>query len=162
MKLVIHTQYKENYAAHNEDYVHGVSDTYWKFKGGDTYVIERLTNIDGVASIKATVDSVRDLIEYEGEASMEYILDWVIMDDAEEVCESWETPIILFRELDGWEATKVTDNRVDGWMRSEILEKRERWTMLPSDRKDYMSTFVMNDGQIVDYKDLAQWFKKAA
>ena len=38
-KLVIQTQYKENYAAHNEDYVHGVSEAYWKFKGGSTYVL---------------------------------------------------------------------------------------------------------------------------
>ena len=38
-KLVIQTQYKENYAAHNEDYVHGVSEPYWKFKGGETFVV---------------------------------------------------------------------------------------------------------------------------
>ena len=34
MKLVINTQYRENYAAHNEDFVPGVSQDYWKFKGG--------------------------------------------------------------------------------------------------------------------------------
>ena len=38
MKLVIETQCKENYAAHNEHYVHGVDTPYWKFKGGSTYI----------------------------------------------------------------------------------------------------------------------------
>ena len=38
--LVIQTQYRENYAAHNEDYVHGVSEPYWKFKGGSTYFVD--------------------------------------------------------------------------------------------------------------------------
>ena len=39
MKLVINTQYRENYAAHNEDFVPGISENYWKFKGGSTYVV---------------------------------------------------------------------------------------------------------------------------
>ena len=34
--LVIHTQYRENYAFCNEGYVHGTSEAYWKFKGGST------------------------------------------------------------------------------------------------------------------------------
>lgn len=33
MKLIINTQYCENYAAHNEDFVPGKSEDYWKFKG---------------------------------------------------------------------------------------------------------------------------------
>ena len=36
--LVIQTQYRENYAAHNENYEHGVDEPHWKFKGGTTYV----------------------------------------------------------------------------------------------------------------------------
>ena len=43
LNLIIQTQYKENYAAHDEDYVHGVSESYWKFKGGSSYLI---TDID--------------------------------------------------------------------------------------------------------------------
>ena len=32
LNLIIQTQYKENYAAHDEDYVHGVSAPHWKYK----------------------------------------------------------------------------------------------------------------------------------
>ena len=44
MKLLINTQYKENYAWHNEDYVHGVSEPYWKYKGGSAYVLENVVS----------------------------------------------------------------------------------------------------------------------
>ena len=42
--LVIQTQYRENYAAHNEDYKHGIDEPYWKFKGGSTYFVTNLTS----------------------------------------------------------------------------------------------------------------------
>ena len=42
--LVIQTQYRENYAAHNEDYKHGIDEPYWKFKGGSTYFVTDLTS----------------------------------------------------------------------------------------------------------------------
>ena len=41
MKLVIHTQFKENYGAHDWD-GKGECPQYWKFKGGSTYVVEVL------------------------------------------------------------------------------------------------------------------------
>ena len=39
MKLVIHTQFKENYGAYDWD-GKGECPQYWKFKGGSTYVVE--------------------------------------------------------------------------------------------------------------------------
>ena len=38
-KLVIQPQYRENYAAHNVGYNHGVDQPHWKFKGGNEYVL---------------------------------------------------------------------------------------------------------------------------
>ena len=43
MKLVISTQHRENYAAHNDDYVHGVDTPHWKYKFGSTYVVNDVT-----------------------------------------------------------------------------------------------------------------------
>ena len=85
MKLVIQTQYKENYAAHNEDYVQGVSVDHWKFKGGSTYVVENITpaqarniEMDGIPHLTA-------LIEERNESFEEYILDHdIVADDATE------------------------------------------------------------------------------
>ena len=162
MKLVIQTQYRENYAAHNEDYNHGVDQPYWKFKGGTTYVVPHFTGCEYEATL-----ALKPLIEYVNPASQEYILDFEIVEDSAKVCESWETVTQIFMnqiDKDGQTvALKITDNREDGWMRSEILEKTEAWTMLPdSERTDYSVSFLMNDGDIVEGQSgLKEWFETA-
>ena len=40
MKFVVHTQTLENYGAHSESGKFADGQTYWKFKGGDTYVVD--------------------------------------------------------------------------------------------------------------------------
>ena len=79
-KLVIHTQYKENYGAHDWD-GKGECPQYWKFKGGNTYVVRDLSaqHINKIA--EHGIPTLTDLIEYAHEGSMEYILDWEIVDD---------------------------------------------------------------------------------
>ena len=158
MKIVINTQYRENYAAHNEDYDHGVDTPHWKFKGGSTYVVPNFTDF---ANIQDVVAKLTDLITYKNEASEEYILDWEIVNQSKKVCEDWETPVQISQIGDSFVALKVTDNRDEyGYMRSEILEKTESWTMLPdSESEDYSSSFLMKDGDIVDYDGLKEWFK---
>ena len=146
-KLVIQTQYKENYA-----FVDGVlqtgEDAYWKFKGGSTFVVENLSTdmINKIA--KNGIPELVNLVEYSNDASQEYIIDWEIAEDDAVVCESWETPIVLSfdEEHQEWTATKFTDNRPDengyrGHMRDEILELTETWVMSPGqERSDYDST----------------------
>ena len=157
MKLVINTQYRENYAAHNEDFVPGVSENYWKFKGGTTYVVPRFTDVNNITQVMKELDS---LITYGNPGSEQYIIDWEILEDNAKVCESWETPTQIFFNTDNVTALKVTDNREDGYMKSEILEKTEAWTMLPdSNRSDYSASFLMQDGDICDSEsDLKNWF----
>ena len=63
MKLVINTQHRENYAAHNEDFVPGVSQDYWKFKGGSTFVVNNITppqarNIETVSYTHLTLPTI--------------------------------------------------------------------------------------------------------
>lgn len=158
-KLVIQTQYQENYAAHNEDYVHGVDAPHWKFKGGSTYVLPNC----GDADVDAVVDAVEEHITWSNEASKEYITSAYVADWSDKVCESWET--VTEFSLLGDEPTfmKVTDNRQDGYMRSEILEKIETWVgCLESDsgRKDYKVEFLMEDGDFaVGMDELKSWFE---
>ena len=157
MKLVIQTQYKENYGAHDWD-GQGECPQYWKFKGGDTFVVQGVSTKDLLPQLEA-------LIEYNNEASEEYILSAEIMEDDAQVCEEWETPIVLVfdREHQEWTATKVTNNDEMGYMRSEIKMKTEKWTMLEGqERDDYTSQFLMADGQILSYQELEQFFKEAA
>ena len=73
MKILITTQYRENYGTE--------SDPYWKFKGGSDYFIP------GVDPLKTApgllVEQVRDQIEHAGAMTEEYILDWeLVADDA--------------------------------------------------------------------------------
>ena len=157
LNLIIQTQYKENYAAHNEDFVPGISENYWKFKGGSTYVVPNFTDSVNITEV---MKNLTTLITYGNSGSEEYIIDYNIVDNNEKVCESWETVTQVFFNTDNVTALKVTDNREDGWMRSEILEKTEAWTMLPnSERQDYAASYLMRDGDICEsQKDLENWF----
>jgi hypothetical protein len=71
MKILITTQYRENYGTAEEPY--------WKFKGGENYFIL------GVDPVKVApgvlVEQVRGQIEYSGRMSEEYILDWELVAD---------------------------------------------------------------------------------
>lgn len=54
MKFVVHTQFLENYGAHAESGRFADGMAYWKFKGGDTYVVDGLDRIqDAVAFVAA-------------------------------------------------------------------------------------------------------------
>jgi len=73
MKILITTQYRENYGTAEEPY--------WKSKGGEDYFI---LGVDPVKTAPGVlVEQVRGQIEYSGEMSEEYILDWeLVADDA--------------------------------------------------------------------------------
>ena len=71
MKILITTQYQENYGTD--------ADPYWKMKGGSDYFI---TGVDPLRVAPGLlVDKVRDRIEYQGVMSQEYIVDWRLVDD---------------------------------------------------------------------------------
>jgi hypothetical protein len=71
MKVLITTQYRENYGTE--------ADPYWKFKGGSEYFIE---GVDPLKVAPGTlVDKVKSEIEYSNPMSEEYILDWELVAD---------------------------------------------------------------------------------
>jgi len=54
MQFVVHTQFLENYGAHSESGRYADGAAYWKFKGGDTYVVSGLDRMqDAVAFVAA-------------------------------------------------------------------------------------------------------------
>jgi hypothetical protein len=75
--LVIDTQYKENYGAHNWDGT-GECPQYWKFKGGSSY---KITGVPLNIDYHAVVDMVRSDIEHSDHFSEQYILDWALESD---------------------------------------------------------------------------------
>lgn len=151
-KLVINTQYLENY---------GTSESpYMKFKGGNTYVMDNCGDLDEnqVATITAQVRPyiTTTLIESNGGCE-EYIIDNKVMGQRLPACDEWVTPTTFHIVGNKINFMKVTDNREDGWMRKEILEKTETWT---NNRESYKASYLMEDGDICDTEaELKAWFE---
>ena len=86
MKIVITTQFRENYGAHDWDGT-GECPQYWKFKGGSEYIIDnvqehvKLNDFFG-KKCEMIVDSIRPKIEHKSEYAEEYILGWSIEEDS--------------------------------------------------------------------------------
>jgi len=84
MKLLINTQYMENYGAHDWD-GEGECPQYWKFKGGQDYFLM----IDGFnpdhefadKRLQMIVDGVRGQIEWDDVGSRQYIVGYDIVAD---------------------------------------------------------------------------------
>ena len=71
MKILITTQYRENYGTPEEPY--------WKFKGGEDYFI---LNVDPVTQAPGLlVEKARREVEYTGPMSEEYVVDWCLVED---------------------------------------------------------------------------------
>ena len=157
--LVIHTQYRENYAVHNEGYVHGTSEPYWKFKGGSTYFVDALTSTQINTIANGGIPTLTGLIEYFNEGSEEYILDWEIRDLGKNgdgkgpICEPWETPIQFFYE-NGWKCrTHHTPHPEYTHYADGITGKAEQWTPgVGNTRNDYQCQYKTKNGWF-DQKD---------
>ena len=76
MKLVITTQYMENY---------GDSESpRWKFKGGANYVTDfTLSKWFRIGDLTRLVESVSSMVENENETSRTYVIDWEAVGDGE-------------------------------------------------------------------------------
>jgi hypothetical protein len=145
-KLVIWTQYKENYGAHDWD-GKGECPQYWKFKGGDTYVVRNLSTAQINKIAQEGIPTLTDLIEYRSEASEEYILGWEIVEDSAKECEDWDTVTEFVWKMDRWICQRFTNNDEFGYMRREILAKSESWIPLPqAERSDYKCEFKTAKG----------------
>ena len=156
-KLVIQTQYKENYGFPEWD-GKGECPQAWKFKGGCTYVINSFKDFGNVTKV---MDQLNELIAFKNDGFCEYILFWEIVPQSKKVCEDWETVTQLWLNPVGkWEALKITDNREDGWMRKEILEKTESWVLgANQERLQYKAEYLMQDGDyVINEEGLKEWF----
>jgi hypothetical protein len=146
MKIVIQTQHCENYGAHSWD-GKGACPQYWKFKGGNTYVVPNLS-VEQVLKVKDRgIPTLKALIEDYNDYFKEYILDWSICDDGDKVCEDYETPFELFYEQGRWVARRTVKNDEYGNMRPEIASKTEQFDMLMAgERGDYTVVYTLVDG----------------
>ena len=105
MKLIIDTQHRENYAAHDWDGT-GECLEYWKNKGGSTYVVENLSSAQVSKIFKNGIPTLSKLIERSDEFFQEFILDFTFVDDVATPWDDYEAPWILKYENSNWIATR--------------------------------------------------------
>ena len=126
MKLVIQTQIRENYAAHQGF----TGEYYWKMKGGNTYVVRNLDERQAERA-RAGIPTLTKLIEEMNDYYEEYVLQYEVVEDDATECAEWETPIEFSWGGDRWLASRTVRNDNEyGYMRREIIAKREEWIPL--------------------------------
>jgi len=145
-KLVIHTQHKENYGAHDWD-GKGECPQYRKFKGGNTYVVRDLSSAHINKIADQGIPTLTKLIESKSEAFEEYILGWEIVEDSAKECDDWDSVIEFQWKMDRWTCLRVTNNDEFGYMRREILAKSEQWIPLEAgERSDFRCQYKTAQG----------------
>lgn len=92
MRLIIQTQYRENYGAHSWD-GKGECPQYWKNKGGSTYVVNDVSALM-FAEFKTIIEKAIQFFDcaYSNDYSEEYVIDWHFDDSGFPKWEEWETP----------------------------------------------------------------------
>ena len=79
MILVMETQYRENYGAHNWDGV-GACPQYWKNKGGSSYLIPMGSSINA-AALGQVLAVAAERLERHTDFEEEFIIGWHIESD---------------------------------------------------------------------------------
>lgn len=153
MKLVIQTQFKENYGAHDWD-GKGECPQYWKFKGGETYVFANLIPNDVTRIQESGIPTLTRLIENRDESFEEYILDWSFEDNDAVVCDAWETPWQLEHIKGEWIASRTQRSGEYTCWKQDISAIHEMFIMSPGGvRSGYKKEIEIESGEIFSYSD---------
>jgi hypothetical protein len=142
MKVIIHTQFMENYGAHDWDGT-GECPQYWKYKGGDTFVIRDI-DVNDAMSMNETMEKIKSFIEYESDYAREYVIDWNIEDDDCIECEEWETPWDIC--IDTMTASRFV--KADEWWKPGFVGKQESYAMMPAGERDKYVCDYIKEGEV--------------
>ena len=155
MKIVIQTQIRENYGAHDWD-GEGACPQYWKFKGGETYIIRDLFQSQVDKIMETAVPTLTALIESRNEGFEEYVLSFDVVEDSAVTHEPWETPFSIAWEGGRWLARRTIENGEYGYMRSDIEAKTEQYDMqIGGGRANYTCSYVMRNGRELSNLEVA-------
>ena len=150
MKLVIQTQYTENYGSADKPF--------WKFKGGETYIVQNLNPAQAERILSHGIPTLKALIEYKNSMSEESVIYYRIVEDDTVVCDEWETPNILSWENNTWVCRQVQAN--DGSFRKPVVSKVTKYTMnMNGDKSDLETSYVVENGSVISYKDINNYIK---
>lgn len=163
MKIVLFTQIRENYGAHDWD-GQGEVPQRWKMKGGNTYVVHNVSVNQSMSrkfwkKIEKAVESFGDMFE-------EYCTASRLVDDIDykesDHCPEWDAPInltyVTAANPEG-EFLAVRHSQSDFTHLTGIESKLEQWKQVDGQREDYRCLFNMEDGRILT---LQEYEKEAA
>ncbi len=154
MKLIVTTQYRENYGDE--------MNPYWKEKFGSTYVFKNI-ELDENAKVVG-IEDMESKCEFSNPMAVESVLVWYVASDDEALdVEDYELPSVIYYELvDGeWTGYKINDTRIaDSFLREGIVTMEEFWVEnADGSRKNYRQKFTMDDGSILNSQDeLSDWY----
>ena len=162
MKLVIQTQFLENYGAHDWD-GEDVCPQRWKPKGGDTYVIE--------VSVRQAQDAdfmkhIGSHIEYSSDYARQYIIGEQLVDDIDwdvsDHCPEWDSPIYL--EWNDDMRLRATQTRSwDEWRHDEISSERKTYILSEGgEQDDFLLEYILKDGGTMTYQQWTNRIKDTA
>lgn len=151
MKAVIQTQIRENYGAHDWDGV-GECPQGWKFKGGNTYVlnvsIEENMSRDWWALVEAAITERSDRWE-------EYIIGETVVDDIDYVesdhVEEWDAPINLTLSEGRFLAVRRSSD-----VPNNIASKIEQWVQVSGRQTEFVLMYEMKDGRVLTYQEYCE------
>lgn len=148
---IVHTQYCENYGAHDWDGT-GECPQYWKNKGGDTYVLD--SGVD--------VDAFHRAVAFKSDHAEEFVLESYESDELPEH-EEWAPPIFVTTALNGRFLCSLTTPNVDGTMfRSEIESKFSSW-MIDKNHNitEQVVVYTMETGEhLTGNENLKEWYDR--
>lgn len=154
MKLIIDTQVRENYAAHNGF----VGEYQWKYKGGSTYVVDNLTASQQARIEREGIPTLKALIEEKNDSYEEYIISYCVVPNNAPEGEEWETPFRLFYTNGQWRARRTISNvgEYGGMFRREIKSKTETYLLAKGGaREEYNAEYELINGRIaLDQQEL--------
>jgi len=143
MKLVIQTQIRENYGAHDWD-GEGECPQHWKCKGGETYVFLGMSEKHMQRISAEGIPTLSKLIESDSEDWQEYILGYDFAENYEPVCDAWMTPWSLEHTEGKWVASRTINADQYHTMYDGAKSKTEVYQMGPGgERIDYKKTVEM-------------------
>ena len=156
MKIVIQTQHLENYAAHEEF----TGAFHWKAKGGNTFILEGV-NIDQAKDEQFWIwllDQIRDQSVYfeENIVSSELVDD---IEDNQQYCEDWETPIILrYAAPNMLLASQYLDAETcqSHGMKSDITGKKMEWDQIKGKQENYSMRYQVDHDKWFTYQEYCQ------
>lgn len=158
MKLVIWTDFNENYGAHDWD-GEGACPQYWKSKPGSIYVVENLTEAQADKIRAKGIPTLCNLIEYSHDYAREMVVNYRLVEDSVTLWEEWEEPTFLAYAEGSWNGQQFK-NAPDHGFHASIRTVIEKYELLPKGKRgDLRVYYITHDNEVLSG---AEWTARYA